>query len=338
MGIFHIRCILYSGKALVVHFAVIVFALVHFVRGHLGRVAENVALARFQSRQILHQKRAAQLTLIGNGQVIPRVRNRSTGCILSCIQFEHLDAVLHIAAEHLNPAAALEAAAAVAVELVADAHGFIACAFIRGSLHIPAQVVVSIIILIVPLLTGITIFVQSFFYRNIAVRLFDGQIELIVKDHLATRSGLRIINVRFKGEISRKWRTIQNFLVRKGHFYLAGLADGIAAHDFLEAVNLAIDIIFCQGQTGRQMVGQCVVLAADDSPAQLIAEFDLHGFAVLKPVFILNRHPVLAFFFTDNDIGDVIRQVYSAVVQLHCHHHRVVCILFHCLADPLYLC
>ena len=337
MGIFHIRCILYSGKALVVHFAVIVFALVHFVRGHLGRVAENVALARFQSRQILHQKRAAQLTLIGNGQVIPRVRNRSTGCILSCIQFEHLDAVLHIAAEHLNPAAALEAAAAVAVELVADAHGFIACAFIRGSLHIPAQVVVSIIILIVPLLTGITIFVQSFFYRNIAVRLFDGQIELIVKDHLATRSGLRIINVRFKGEISRKWRTIQNFLVRKGHFYLAGLADGIAAHDFLEAVNITFSL-FCQGQTFRQLVGQRFVRAADDSAAQRIAQFDLHGFAVLKPVFILNWHPVIANFFSDNGRGDVLRQVYSAVVQFHCHHHRVVCILFHCLADPLYPC
>ena len=337
MGIFHIRCILYSGKALVVHFAVIVFALVHFVRGHLGRVAENVALARFQSRQILHQKRAAQLTLIGNGQVIPRVRNRSTGCILSCIQFEHLDAVLHIAAEHLNPAAALEAAAAVAVELVADAHGFIACAFIRGSLHIPAQVVVSIIILIVPLLTGITIFVQSFFYRNIAVRLFDDQIEIIVKDHLAVLSGLRIINVRFKGEISRKWHTLQDFLIRKGHFYLAGLADGIAAHNFRAAVNLTISL-FCQGQTIRQLVGQRVVCAADDSAAYEIAQFDLHGFAVLKPVSILNRHPVLALFFADNDIGDVIRQVYSAVAPLHCHHHRVVCILFQCLTDPLYPC
>ena len=336
MGIFHIRCILYSGKALVVHFAVIVFALVHFVRGHLGRVAENVALARFQSRQILHQNRAVQLILIGNLQLILITRNQSAGCILLCFQFEHLDAVLHIAAEHLNPAAA-EAAAAVAVELVADAHGFVTCAFFGGRFHIPAQVVVSFLVPVVEPATDIFVVVQSFAHRNIAVRLFDDQIEIIVKDHLAVLSGLRIINVRFKGEISRKWHTLQDFLIRKGHFYLAGLADGIAAHNFRAAVNLTISL-FCQGQTIRQLVGQRVVCAADDSAAYEIAQFDLHGFAVLKPVSILNRHPVLALFFADNDIGDVIRQVYSAVAPLHCHHHRVVCILFQCLTDPLYPC
>mgnify|MGYP004611640837 CR=1 FL=1 len=132
-----------------------------------------------------------------------------------------------------------------------------------------AQVVVSVLVpipIVEPFSTSIIVGVQSFFYRNIAVRLFDGQIEVIVKDHLATRSGLRIINVRFKGEISRKWRTTQNFLVRKGHFYLAGLADGIAAHDFLEAVNITFSL-FCQGQTFRQLVGQRVVRAADDSVA-----------------------------------------------------------------------
>ena len=260
---------------------------------------------------------------------------------MPCCQFEHLDAVLHIAAEHLNPAAALEAAAAVAVELVADAHGFTACAFLGGRLHIPAQVVVSVSVLVPivePVSTGITFFVQSFFHCNIAVRLFDGQIEVIVKDYLAVRSGLRIINVRFKGEISYKWHTLQNIRMRKGHFYLAGLADGIAAHDFLEAVNLAIDLFFCQGQTGRQLVGQRVVRAADDSAAQRVAQFDLHGFAVLKLVSILNFHPVIANFFSDNGFSNVFRQVCSAVVPLHCHHHRVVCILFHCLADPLYPC